>query len=121
MRCAVLVALAAGCSDAPARDGGPDAPPDTSEMCGATAVYFTGEYVDWDSSAIGFLGIFDATLTVRGDATRTDRTSPNGRWELCLANDPMVLVDVVPQGGYVAGTIVVVKDVLGANGTFSLR
>jgi len=120
---ALLVALAvAACGDdAPARDGGPDSPPDSAEMCGATAVSFTGEYVDWDSTTTDFLGIFEATLTVRGDATRTDKTAPNGRFELCLSNDTRVLVDIAPADGYVAGTIVVIKDVLGAGGVVSLR
>jgi hypothetical protein len=123
-RCAfpIVVVLAACGDDAGVRDdAAPDMPPDAADMCGATAVYLTGEYVDWDSTEVDFLGIFDATLAVVGDAGRTDRTAPNGRFELCLPNDPQVLVEVVPLGDYVAGTIVVIKDVLGANGTFSLR
>src|SRR5262245_22860916 len=118
-RVLVGLALVVGCSDdpAPARDAGPDAPPDTSDVCGAAGVFFTGEYVDWDSTTTEFLGIFKATFTVRGDAARTDETSPNGRWEMCIANDPVTLVDVATLGGYVGGTIVVVKDVLGAAGT----
>jgi len=113
-RLAVLVCLA-GCGEERA---GEDAslPPDSAEMCGASAVVFAGELLDWDSSA----AIAGATLTVQGGGASATTTA-NGRWQLCLANDTVVLVDVAAPAGYLGGTIAVFKDVLGANGAFSLR
>lgn len=109
----VLVCVAAACGSERARGDAGDLPPDGAQMCGASAVLFTGELLDWDTSA----AIAGATLTVGGaSATTTD----SGRWQLCLANDPVVLVDLV-AGEYIGGTIAVFKDVLGANGAFSLR
>jgi hypothetical protein len=73
---------------------------------------FTGEFIDWDSGTSGFLGIYAATFTVRGDATLTDSTAPNGRWEMCIPKSDG-LADVVPTAAstYVGGVVVIDKAV----------
>lgn len=69
----------------------PDAPPDIS---------FMGEYVDWDSTDNTFCGINKATFTVRGDASRTDLTNPNGRFTLAIPGGTAnALVDITPPTG----------------------
>ncbi len=120
----VIVAGLAGCSDD--SSGTPDAAePDAtgdSGLCGATGVFFTGELLDFDSTSASFSGINDATLTVRGDATKTDQTAPNGRFELCLSDEPSVIVDVTPSAasGYIPGIAVVSKEVASSGG-YSMR
>lgn len=83
----------------------PDAAkPDTGPVvdagkCGANA-FFTGEHVDWDESDAAFCGVFNSTWKVRGssDATMSDTTSPNGRFELCIpAQTADVILDVTPD------------------------
>jgi len=73
--------LLAGCSDTPS---GPDSGPDAYNPCGAGEVYFTGEYVDWDSTEEDFLGVAFATVAEVADPTNTSETAPNGRGSLCL-------------------------------------
>jgi hypothetical protein len=85
-------------------------------------VFFTGELVDFDSTASAFLGVHDATFTVRGDTSRTAQTAPNGRFELCLGIEPQTLVDVTPApgSGYIGGIAVVTKEVA-PTGVYSIR
>jgi hypothetical protein len=94
---------------------------DAADNCGAAAIYVTGEYLDWDSSATAFKGIGDATLTVQDEPTKTTRTETSGRFQLCPANDTQNLVTVEPKPPYIGGTIVVLKEVTGSNGNFRLR
>lgn len=101
----VVLVLAAACGHNPAKpdaahDAPVDSPRDTTPPpdgpCGAE-LHFTGEYVDFTSVDNGaFCGIFGATFQVHGDATRTDTSNPNGRFELCLAQAAQTRVDITP-------------------------
>ena len=62
--------------------------------CGSM-LRFTGEYVDWDSGAVNFCGIFNAQFQVQGGSAKSS-TAPNGRFDLCIPADPVVLVDITP-------------------------
>ena len=95
---------AVGCSDPPSGlrdahvDAVPiDAPPDA--FCGAN-LFYTGEYVDWDSSDAQFLGIFNATWAVADDTTSRPvaHTAPNGRFLLCInsGTDPSITITPDP-------------------------
>jgi hypothetical protein len=112
-------------------DAAVDAPTDTPGGCGADA-FFTGEVIDWDATATKFCGVFNARLTVRGAPTRTDLTSPNGRFELCLAREAQTVIDVVfpttqsecttPRDTYpVPAVLVVPQGTFEAEGMFSGR
>ena len=82
----------------------------------------TGEYIDWDSTPATFKGILGAQFTLRGDASKTASTAPNGRFILCVpAADG--LIDITPMSGsnYVAGTLVVNKAVVQSGAMLSLR
>ena len=83
---ALVIAVTAACSDGNKKPP-IDAPPD---------VLFMGEYVDWDSTNNVFCGINQATFVVRGDATRTDLTNPNGRFMLNVTSVGTSLVDIMP-------------------------
>jgi hypothetical protein len=101
-------------------DGGTtvDAPPDPC----MPDMQVTGEYIDWDSTEAAFHGIFGAQFALRGDATRTASTAPNGRFILCVpAADG--LIDITPMAGsdYVPGTLVVNKAVVQSGAMLSLR
>lgn len=76
-----------GDPDAAADPDGPladaDAMPDAGGDCPGQLL-FTGEYVDWDSTAQMFLGIFDATVAEVADPDNSAQTAPNGRAILCL-------------------------------------
>jgi len=94
-RAFLVLALVGACSD----DAGPsDASIPTVDIdnasCG-TATRFTGEYVDWDNDA-AFCGIFGAAFHVQGTATMAS-TAPNGRFDLCLADQPTTLIDITPS------------------------
>ena len=52
--------------------------------CGAD-VRLVGEFIDWDSTNAGFMGIGGASWTVVGDVTRTTTTPPNGAVTLCIS------------------------------------
>lgn len=86
-----LAACGSGGSGTP-HDAAPDTP---VGPCGAEAA-FTGEMIDWDSTTANFCGVAGATWTVRGDATRTLSTPPNGRLSMCLARQTQTLIDVTP-------------------------
>lgn len=67
-------------------DAAPDGP------CGAGR-FVTGELVDIDSTTSTFMGVNAATFTQRG-GTAMDATSPNGRFEMCVAPTTTYLFDV---------------------------
>jgi hypothetical protein len=86
---AAVLGAACGCGSSPASpDANPDArPPDAGDAgrCPGS-LFFTGAYVDWDSSNANFHGIAFAEFQVEGttDPQNMDQTSPNGRAELCI-------------------------------------
>ena len=97
--------------------------------CGADT-FFTGEYIDWDSTAATFCGIYKATWQVHGDPTRQSVTPPNGRFQLCVPPGAVTSVDIIPPtvasgcvtGSYAAPGIAVVDPVAIARGAvFSAR
>src|ERR1041384_5605644 len=65
--------------------------------CGSM-VRFTGEYVDWDSVDTGgiFCGILGAVFQVQDGGTKGMPTPPNGRFDLCIPDAPVVLLDITP-------------------------
>jgi hypothetical protein len=100
--CALLVATAA-CSDP--SNAHQDAAVDTNTIdskCGAD-LFFTGEIVDWDSSAASFCGVFMAKLVVQGGPTVTGQ-APNGRFELCIAPAATTRVDITPPASSVCSS-----------------
>lgn len=85
-----------GTIDAPHVDAPAEAIGDA--FCGAD-FFYTGEYVDWDSSDTGeFLGIFNATWAVENDSAsrNTAHTAPNGRFLLCTAPQDTI-TDITPD------------------------
>jgi hypothetical protein len=87
IRIAAILLLFAACGD----DGNKvDARHNGDGPCGADD-YYTGEIVDWDTP---FCGVNLAKLTVQTDTTRSDVTSPNGRWEVCIKPAPVTQLDV---------------------------
>lgn len=132
---AVALALALGaCGDdgATHKDASPDVPIDTPPgMCGS-GMFFTGELIDWDWTLTKACGVFNSTLTVRGQTAPGDTSSPNGRFELCVPRQAQALVDVVHStsaspcsgvtGSYpVPAVLVAQQAVIDANGLFSAR
>jgi hypothetical protein len=113
-----------------------DAAPDMAPgMCGAEAT-LAGEMIDWDSTETAFCGVAGAVWTVRGDASRTRTTPPNGRLAMCLAHQAQTLLDVTPPAGgsqcpglfgmpmntYPLAAVAILPDaVLAAGATFSVR
>jgi hypothetical protein len=118
---AVLASLlGAACSDSAAT---PDAGFDTPSPCPAGELFYTGELVDWGSTLTTFLGVYDASFTVEGEPARTDKTSPNGRFELCLANatTTLVTVDATAASTYFDGIAVAEADVIKSGTLSSMR
>jgi hypothetical protein len=111
-------AAAAGCSDGD--DPAPDAP---VGPCAQGEIFFTGELLDWDSTSERPRGVNAATFTAVGEATRTDQTAPNGRFELCLANaaTTQVTVDATAASTYLDGVAVAERAVLATGTIPSLR
>jgi hypothetical protein len=74
--------------------GAHDAAPDIDNgTCGAM-LRFTGDYVNWDNDT-HFCGVFGAKFQAQqGGATST--TAPNGRFDLCVPDQPTTLVDIAP-------------------------
>ncbi|HEX4422845.1 MAG TPA: hypothetical protein VH165_33245 [Kofleriaceae bacterium] len=131
--CAALVACGSGDDGiAPKKDAGIDTgPPPPDTLCGNDTAY-TGEIVDWDSTAANFCGVFKATVTVRGDTTRTSMTNPNGRFQLCLAHQAETVLEVTPPadasqcasmpGTYMkSGIIILEQSVVDAGALASAR
>lgn len=124
----VCVVVACGDGDGDDQPPGDGRPPDNGN-CGAE-LRFTGEHVDWNSGA-PFCGILDAKFTVRGTGA-TDSTAPNGRFDTCVPDQDVTLVDVEPSTAtsacngtgelYALPAVAVVrKDVLLAGGVWSSR
>ena len=97
--------------------------------CGADT-FFTGEYIDWDSTTAKFCGIYKATWQVHGDPTRQSITPPNGRVQLCIPAGAVTSIDITPPtvaagcvtGSYAAPGIAVADPVAIARGAvFSAR
>jgi hypothetical protein len=128
---AAMIAIGPACGgggETP-RDAAPDTPIDG--MCGA-GTFFTGEIVDWDSTEAKFCGVFNSSLTVRGQAAPADTSNPNGRFELCVARQALAAVDVLhgtnqsqcttPRDVYpVPAVLVAEQAVIDAGGRFSAR
>jgi len=113
-----LLAAGSACGD----DSGMatvDAPPDPC----MPEMQFTGEFVDWDSSATAFRGIPQATFTLDADPTKTTMTAPNGRWILCVpASDGFATI--APMGlsaSYVGGKVKIDKTVIQSGAMLSYR
>jgi hypothetical protein len=94
-------------------------------------IRFTGEYVDWDHTASKTCGIFGARVQPL-DGGGVDNTAPNGRFDLCVPNKPITLVELdrpsqasqcsTPPGSYtMPGLAVASKDVFLAGGLWSGR
>lgn len=117
--CLPCLALVA-CSDSPSV---PDAGPDGPNPCPSPERFYTGELVSWDSTSGAFRGVFDAVYTVEGQAARTDRTSPNGRFELCLAEAAITQLTVEPTAAsmFHGGIAVAETEVLRALTMVSMR
>ena len=110
-----------------------DASPDTltDSMCG-TGMFFTGDLIDWDSTESRFCGVFNSSLTVRGQSSPADMSNPNGRFELCVPRQAAAAVDVLhgsnqsqcttPRDVYpVRAVLVAEQAVIDAGGRFSAR
>jgi hypothetical protein len=128
---AVLAVLSlAACDGDDAPNDGPFTIDIDNASCG-DQINFTGEFVDWDNDTT-FCGINGALFQVQGDGPQDD-TSPNGRFEsICIANQPVVLLDVTPPTDNsacanppspytVPGIAVANRDVIRAGGFFSVR
>ncbi len=94
-------------------------------------VRFTGEYVDWDESGSTFCGVFGAMFRAR-EGGGMSSTAPNGRFDLCVPDQPITLVDItppaqasscsMPPGSYtMPGIAVASKNVIFAGGFWSGR
>ncbi|MBP9084870.1 MAG: hypothetical protein KBG15_02085 [Kofleriaceae bacterium] len=128
----LLATILAGCPSDPAMpdaviDGPVDARRDAlvdAGPCGAET-FLTGDFVDWDSTTVNFKGIFDASFTVDGAPTRTDKTSPNGRFELCIVTTARTRLSVdapgVSAAGYVDALLIADQAVLDIAGSVSTR
>jgi hypothetical protein len=121
---AALALLAAACSDDASTpiDAAPvdaaDAPIDAVDAAGCGAdLFFTGQYLQWDSSPTSFAGIPFATWTVRGQPTRTVMSNPNGRVELCLPRTSVSLIDIT-KTDYVSAVFVADPVVFEPAGTY---
>jgi hypothetical protein len=124
----LLIALCA-CSDG--GNGTPkDAPVDVDNGTCGSQLRFTGEFVDWDSGST-FCGVFGASFQARG-ASDKKSTAPNGRFDMCLTDQAVVLVDITPPtdasqcaqpaGSYALPAIAVAsKAVIQAGGFWSGR
>ena len=83
------ISVTVGCGDDGGDDGnGVDAAVDASsgdasDTCPGQLL-FTGDYVDWDSTTLDFMGVFDATVTEVGNPSNSVQTAPNGRAIMCL-------------------------------------
>lgn len=115
-----LALVAAACSDDTVTPI--DAPVDAAidavdaQGCGSDFL-FTGEYLDWDSNPSAFVGVFEARWTVRGDASRTGLTNPNGRVELCIVPAATSTIDVT-QAAYLPAIFVAQPTVFQSPGMF---
>ena len=72
-------------------------PPDADNSQCPGALFLTGAYVDWDSTAANFHGVAFATWQL--DASHTDQTAPNGRVQLCIPATGRSLIQVTSMNG----------------------
>ncbi len=123
------LALAAACNGDDAPSDGPFTIDIDNASCG-DQINFTGELVDWDNDTT-FCGIFDTLFQVQGDGAM-DITAPNGRFELCVPDRAVTLLDVTPPAGNspcaspaspypMTGIAVANRDVIRAGAFFSVR
>jgi len=100
-------------------------------MCGA-GTFFTGEIVDWDSTEAKFCGVFNSSVTARGQSAPGDMSNPNGRFELCVPHQALAAIDVLhgsnqsqcttPRDVYpISAVLVAEQAVIDAGGRFSAR
>jgi hypothetical protein len=122
----VLSLLLPSCSDGGSKDASVDI---DNGSCG-DMIRFTGEYVDWDTDR-GFCGVFNAGFQVQGGGAM-DTTAPNGRFDLCLPNQPVTVLDItppaqasacsMPAGSYtMPGIAVATKSVISSGAFWSGR
>jgi hypothetical protein len=94
-------------------------------------VRFTGEYVDWDKTGSKFCGIAGARFASL-DGGGVDNTAPNGRFDICVPDQPITLVEIdqpsqpsqcsTPLGSYaLPGLAVASKNVFLAGASWSGR
>ncbi|HWU91433.1 MAG TPA: hypothetical protein VN253_29400 [Kofleriaceae bacterium] len=125
----VLCLLVPSCSDGTSHDA--MVPVDIDNGTCGDLVRFTGEYVDWDESGSSFCGVFGAMFRAR-DGGGMSSTAPNGRFDLCVPDQPITLVDITPPaqpsgcssmpGSYsMPGIAVASKNVIFAGGFWSGR
>jgi hypothetical protein len=115
---APVIALLPGCGACQDINEPVDARPDPC----APEMQLTGEYVDWDSSATAFMGIFGATFTLEADPLKSTMTAPNGRFVMCIpADNGLVTVEPMAGSDYVAGQVVVSRMVVQSGALLSYR
>jgi len=95
LACVLLITACGGCGD----DGGGavDATPvvDIDNASCGDQLNFTGELVDWDSSAASFCGVNGATFNGGGGMSNTP---PNGRFAFCIPRSGVTNVTITPPG-----------------------
>jgi hypothetical protein len=98
--------LATACGACGSPKGMPDANPDAAIDAGDAGrcpgeLFFTGAYVDWDSSDTNFHGVAFAEFQIEGttDPPHMDQTSPNGRAELCIPTGARSNIKITPMTG----------------------
>jgi hypothetical protein len=70
-----------------------DAPPDIDNGNCGSQLRFTGEYVNWDNDT-SFCGVFGARFQAQQGGGSAS-TAPNGRFDLCVPDQAVSLVDIV--------------------------
>jgi hypothetical protein len=104
----------------PGMDGG-DNPDGGTPACGKESL-IGGELIDWDSSDADFLGIANATISLRFDPSSFSTTTPpNGRIELCGRPDLPLEFAIDAPGDYLDGTLAIERDVALSGEAISLR
>jgi hypothetical protein len=74
--------------------GAHDAAPDIDNGTCGSALRFTGDYVNWDNDT-HFCGVFGARFQAE-QGGGSSMTAPNGRFDLCVPDQPTALVDITP-------------------------
>jgi hypothetical protein len=109
----------------------PDAPVDARPPDAGDAgrcpgeLFFTGPYVDWDSTDAAFHGIAFSTFQIEGDTNpaHMDVASPNGRIEMCIPATGRSLIKVTSQAGdaHIPGHFIADAAVFAGGRTFAAR
>jgi hypothetical protein len=130
VRYVLIVIAATACANCGGNNHDIDAAVTGDGPCGAD-LFFTGELVDWDETTTNFCGVFNAKMQVDGDASRTDMTNPNGRFQLCIAHAATTLIDITPPTGpsqcvttglyQIPGIAIANQQVIATGKTFSAR